>query len=61
MVNSALLLRAAELVEREAECLSSSYVVSTMTSDGPVWDDQNAKADHDEMLAIAAELRKGAA
>ena len=56
----ATLLRAAEILEREAECLSRSYIVSTKTSDAPVWDDQNAKADHDEMLAIAAELRKGA-
>ena len=56
-----LLTRAAEILEREAECLRGSYVVSTMTSDAPVWDDDQAKADHDEMLAIADELRKSLA
>lgn len=51
------LLRAAAILEREADCLCRSYVVSTMNSDEPVWDDADAKADHDEMVAIAAELR----
>ena len=55
------LLRIAEILEREAECLQRSYVVSTMTSDEAVWDDASAKADHDEMRNIAAELREGAA
>lgn len=56
----ATLIRIAEILEREAECLQRSYVVSTMTSDKPVWDDQNAKADHDEMRTIARELREAA-
>ena len=60
-MRSATLLRAAEILEREAECLQRSYVVSTMSSDEAVWDDASAKADHDENLAIAAELRAEAA
>lgn len=50
--DSATLLHAAELLEREAR-----YLYDSMTAVGE-WDDDDVKYDHDDMLATAARLRK---
>jgi hypothetical protein len=49
-----LLIRAAELLEREAAVIADSY----RTSDG-AWapDDDGAKAEHDELIDVAGALR----
>lgn len=51
------LLRAAEILEREAEIIRDSY---TLGGRRPRWDpeDREAKADHDEMRALARRFRK---
>lgn len=51
------LLRAAEILEREAELIRDSY---TLGGRRPRWDpaDRSAKADHDEMLRLARRFRK---
>lgn len=54
----ATLLRAAEIIERDAERIANAY---WHPGDG-LWDENGrARREHDENLAIAAELRKGAA
>ena len=61
----ATMLRAAALLEREAESIrrsEQSFNAATKRWRWPTHTKTNGvKADHDEMLAVAAELRKGAA
>ena len=57
MNRNTLLIRAADMLEEDAQCLEESHT----TSEG-VWDlsdplDVNAKADCDERRAVAAALR----
>lgn len=56
MIAHETLLRAAELLECTADALKRSALVCR------IWDapSKDARADHDEMLAIARELRREA-
>jgi len=60
MTSRDLLLRAAEILEREAQSLADGH-----TTHAGQWvlaypSDRRAKKDHDEMLAIASELKREA-
>lgn len=62
----ALLIRAAELLEGEADCLLQSHTVvddDQRSNGGPIWDDSDeptreAHESYDEMVKVAGELRQ---
>lgn len=55
MISPTLALRAAALLEREAQTIEESHCLNGG------WDgEEEARADYDEMMATAAELRRNA-